>query len=126
MRGARITMANALDREFKGHTGSVWCLQVVGDTLFTGSDDSTVRRWSRSSGETVGVYKGHSDWVNCLQVVDELLYTGSNDSTVRDGSIASINSTINSINYCHNIWTIHFTPFIKKIHHKTTHQANTT
>src|SRR5258708_5256511 len=29
-----------------GHTGSVWCLVVDGDSLFSGSSDKTIRKWN--------------------------------------------------------------------------------
>lgn len=38
---------------FAGHRNSVICLAVFGDTLFTGSPDTTARAWSVATGVQV-------------------------------------------------------------------------
>ena len=64
------------DPQYAGHSNAVLCLQVVGDTLFTGFGDKTARSWSVSSGAPIRTYAGHSGAV-CLQVVGDTLFTGS-------------------------------------------------
>uniref|UniRef100_A0A7S0EU85 Guanine nucleotide-binding protein subunit beta-like protein n=1 Tax=Hanusia phi TaxID=3032 RepID=A0A7S0EU85_9CRYP len=44
---------------FNGHQGAITCMQVVDGTLFTGSEDKTVRAWSLDSGLCLQLYQGH-------------------------------------------------------------------
>ena len=66
----------------KGHTDSVYCLTEWKDYLYSGSTDSTIRKWN-SKGECVGVLKGHKYPVECLTVWNNHLYSGSEDKTIR-------------------------------------------
>ena len=58
----------ALLRVFAGHTGTVYCAQVHGDTLFTGSFDKTVRAYDMADNVLKHTFKGHTGWVHSLCV----------------------------------------------------------
>uniref|UniRef100_A0A0C3TP46 Uncharacterized protein n=1 Tax=Guillardia theta (strain CCMP2712) TaxID=905079 RepID=A0A0C3TP46_GUITC len=53
---------------FNGHQGAITCMQVVDGTLFTGSEDKTVRAWSLDSGLCLQLYQGHLHAVRDLTV----------------------------------------------------------
>ena len=46
------------------------CEQADGDTLVSGSDDTTLRVWDIPTGKCTHVLQGHTDHVYCLQVKD--------------------------------------------------------
>ncbi|KAF3846949.1 hypothetical protein F7725_004027, partial [Dissostichus mawsoni] len=70
---------------FVGHQGPVWCLCVysVGDLLFSGSSDKTIKVW-----DTCTTYKcqktleGHDGIVLALCIQGPRLYSGSADCTI--------------------------------------------
>ena len=55
------------------------------DEIITGSNDSTLRVWSLSSGECQAVYDGHMSSVLCLVLTcdGESVISGSEDKTVK-------------------------------------------
>ena len=70
-----------------GHKGSVCCLQALPDgRIVSGSDDNTIRIWTRNADGTWGheVLTGHEDSVLCLQALpDGRIVSGSKDGTIR-------------------------------------------
>ena len=56
-------------RRFGGHSGGVTCMSVVDGSLFTGSEDGTVRAWALDSGNCLQVYQGHLSGVRCLRIM---------------------------------------------------------
>ena len=67
----------------------IYCLQLVGDTLYTGSRDSTARSWDANTGATKFIFRGHkkgkvagTGGVTCLAVIGTTLYTSSSDGTM--------------------------------------------
>ena len=67
----------------QGHTDCVWCLTVVGNRLYSGSYDRTIRVWDTDTHQHVTTLQGHTNAVNCLTVVGNKLYSGSDDRTIR-------------------------------------------
>ncbi|WBW75253.1 WD repeat protein [Schizosaccharomyces osmophilus] len=83
---------------YKGHGGPVTCCQVeslMGDDqdrfLYTGSWDSTIKRWNVRTGECVETLLGHADYVKSLLLFEEegLLISGSVDATLAIWDIRS-------------------------------------
>jgi WD40 repeat protein len=78
-------------RLFKGHSGTVTCLQpseaagVEGD-LYTGSADGTVRAWDVGTGESRMTFRGHHKEVYSVSVwpLDnpDHVFSGSRDATI--------------------------------------------
>jgi F-box and WD-40 domain protein CDC4 len=62
---------------YRGHTGGVWALSVVGDVLLTGSTDRTLLVWDLWRGTLLGKLRGHGSTVRCA-----LLYSQCNSSDI--------------------------------------------
>ncbi|WYZ41116.1 hypothetical protein EsH8_V_000011 [Colletotrichum jinshuiense] len=72
-------------RTLSGHTHSVRAISAHGDTLVSGSYDSTVRVWRISTGESLHVLHGHSQKVYSVVLDHERnrCISGSMDSLVK-------------------------------------------
>lgn len=78
-------------RVLMGHTHSVRAISAYGDTLVSGSYDSTVRVWRISTGEMLHVLRGHSQKVYSV-VLDHKrnrCISGSMDSLVKIWDLAT-------------------------------------
>lgn len=78
-------------RVLSGHTHSVRAISAYGDTLVSGSYDSTVRVWRISTGESLHVLHGHSQKVYSV-VLDHKrnrCISGSMDSLVKIWDLAT-------------------------------------
>jgi WD40 repeat protein len=112
--GAVLDGANLLEVDFgqlpmlDGHSEYVNCLEFDADshTLFSGSDDNTIRMWNTQNFECRKVLNGHTDWVRSilLDTSTGTLYSGSTDKTIRVWDIHTgatskvLNGHIGSIN----------------------------
>ena len=67
----------------QGHTGTVFCLIVHNNILYSGSDDNTIRAWNLDTNECITALQGHTGYVKCLIVHNNMLYSGSRDDTIR-------------------------------------------
>jgi len=70
-------------KTLKGHQNGVMCLQFSGNTLATGSYDTTIKIWDLESGEELRTLKGHTSGIRCLQFDDVRLISGALDNTIR-------------------------------------------
>ena len=57
-----------LDIALKGHSKKVTCLHNVSDSLFSGSEDSSVIVWSLLTGKSKKILNDHSGTINCVQL----------------------------------------------------------
>ena len=66
-------------------------MRVVGETLWTGSEDCTLRSWDIRKGKLGHVAKGHTDWVTsvALDCAAGRLATGSSDKTANLWDLAT-------------------------------------
>ena len=71
------------ERKFDGHEGPIACLCVTDTSVYTGSSDHTMRRYSLASGECVDVYRGHRGWVITVNEFEGMVITSSKDETIR-------------------------------------------
>ncbi|BFZ17892.1 hypothetical protein BsWGS_20930 [Bradybaena similaris] len=68
---------------FVGHLGPVWCLCAMGDVLFSGSTDKTVKVWDTSSSyKCVKTMEGHTGIVLALCTHGNKLFSGSQDCNI--------------------------------------------
>lgn len=90
---------NSLSYILEGHLGGVWAVDVLGDTLVSGSTDTTVRVWDLKTGKCTHTFKGHEATVRCVKIArpkeavvrvggqttlgQPLIVSGSRDSTLR-------------------------------------------
>lgn len=65
-----------------GHTDAVRALRVVGDRLYSGSYDGTVRAWSTATLQLERTLRCHSGPVRTLTAAGGYLFSGSYDHTV--------------------------------------------
>jgi len=68
---------------FVGHGGPVWCLDLQGDVLVSGSYDKTIKVWSMKQGSIRATLRGHTSWVSSLQFHGETIISGSWDATLK-------------------------------------------
>ncbi|KAI8923454.1 WD40-repeat-containing domain protein [Entophlyctis helioformis] len=73
---------------FRGHSGPVTSLAVVYDSngadvsLFTGSWDKTIRKWSTADESQILCISFHNDFVKSLRLFGSHLYSASADKTI--------------------------------------------
>ena len=71
---------------FEGHQGGISGLQVLDGTLFTASQDKTIRAWSVSHGKCLQIYSGHLHEVKCMCVSPGgIMVSGGGDVRVWNG-----------------------------------------
>jgi WD40 repeat protein len=60
-------------------------LSSDGKSIYSGSNDNTIRVWNLENGECVQTLAGHSDGVTCMSLSSDgkSIYSGSNDTTIR-------------------------------------------
>ncbi|KAF5397972.1 F-box and WD-40 domain protein 1/11 [Paragonimus heterotremus] len=66
----------------EGHTGSVLCLQYIGNLLISGSSDTSVRLWDLSTGRCLNVITHHAEAVLHLRFRNNVLVTCSKDRSI--------------------------------------------
>ncbi|CAH8553037.1 unnamed protein product [Schistosoma guineensis] len=66
----------------EGHSGSVLCLQYIGNLLISGSSDTTVRLWDLSTGCCLNVINHHAEAVLHLRFRNNILVTCSKDRSI--------------------------------------------
>ncbi|KAA0197043.1 F box:WD repeat containing protein 1A [Fasciolopsis buskii] len=66
----------------EGHSGSVLCLQYIGNLLISGSSDTTVRLWDLSTGRCLNVICHHAEAVLHLRFRNNILVTCSKDRSI--------------------------------------------
>jgi len=71
---------------FRGHREAInaLCLSPTGDTLYSASDDGTIRMWDTETGISIAVLSRHSDKVKALAINKSgtLLCSGGNDKKI--------------------------------------------
>ncbi|RUS79841.1 hypothetical protein EGW08_012405 [Elysia chlorotica] len=77
-----------------GHLGPVWCLCAMGDYLFSGSTDTTIKVWDTSSSyKCVKTMEGHTGIVLALCTYGHNLFSGSHDRTIIVWNVDTYEST---------------------------------
>ncbi|XP_076443202.1 E3 ubiquitin-protein ligase TRAF7-like [Babylonia areolata] len=68
---------------FVGHQGPVWCLCAMGDYLFSGSSDKTIKVWDMgASYKCERTLEGHTGIVLALCTYGNKLFSGSQDCNI--------------------------------------------
>lgn len=77
------------------HVGSILSLCVVGDVLFSGSQDCNIIVWDLGSFTYIGTLPGHHGFVRALaaSLPTKLFFSGSQDKTIRVWSLDTFSST---------------------------------
>lgn len=66
-----------------GHKGYITCASVFDTYVFTGSADSTIKKWDLTSNKCMFTYQGHNSKIHKILVTKDLLFSTSNDKTAR-------------------------------------------
>ncbi len=72
---------------FHGHNEMVYSLAVIGQTLFSGSGDCTIKAWDIKTGKCIATFEGHENSVYSLAVIGQTLFSGSADNTIKAWNI---------------------------------------
>lgn len=80
---------------FKGHSNTVFAMQLSKSFLFSGSTDLKIIKWNAETGEMIRTFLGHSDLIFALQVKDNELFSAGADIkifkwNITDGTIINI------------------------------------
>lgn len=87
-------------RSFAGHTNDIWCLEVQGNYIASGSKDTTIRvrepsylsaprpsdspqLWDLRGGSALRSYEGHTYSILSLQMDGTKIVSGSRDESIR-------------------------------------------
>ena len=76
-------------RNLVGHSHAVRCLALNSTSLFSGSDDTSIKEWDIQSGECRRAIKAHSDCVLCFALSSNSLFSGSYDNSIKEWDIQS-------------------------------------
>lgn len=78
------------DRILEGHTDWILSMVAIEGFLFSGSGDSTIRKWNQE-GQCLSVMQSHKSAINFLLAHNRELYSASTDMTIKrwnmDGQI---------------------------------------
>lgn len=68
----------------EGHKGGInaIALDANSNTVYSGSDDKSVRAWDTNKGVCLAVYEGHCGIVSCLALHGNHVFSGSYDKSV--------------------------------------------
>jgi WD40 repeat protein len=71
---------NKVTKRFEGHTSRINVVKFSLHHMYTGSDDSTVRRWNLTRGTCSTLFKGHKDKVHTILLDLPIMLSGSTDT----------------------------------------------
>ena len=71
----------------KGHNGTVYCLAIHNDRLYSGTGTS-IEVWPLSDHSVIDTLEGHSVSVFCLAIHNDRLYSGLGDNTIKVWSLS--------------------------------------
>eukprot|EP00531_Pseudo-nitzschia_arenysensis_P006587 CAMPEP_0116140094 /NCGR_PEP_ID=MMETSP0329-20121206/13656_1 /TAXON_ID=697910 /ORGANISM="Pseudo-nitzschia arenysensis, Strain B593" /LENGTH=820 /DNA_ID=CAMNT_0003635169 /DNA_START=135 /DNA_END=2597 /DNA_ORIENTATION=- len=80
-----ISMTSTPEQVFMGHTATVFAVKCVspGSVLLSGSEDTTAKLWSVSTGSCLQTFFGHTGPVHDVAIVDQVTFlTASMDKTI--------------------------------------------
>nr|XP_019953106.1 PREDICTED: zinc finger protein 106-like isoform X3 [Paralichthys olivaceus] len=79
----RDAKSGLLLRSLEGHTGTVLCMKVVNDLVFSSSIDTSVHAHNIHTGELLRIYKGHGHAVTSIIILGKVMVTACLDRLVR-------------------------------------------
>ena len=94
-----------MNKTYKGHTDSINCLAVFPEdgTFVSGSDDGTLRLWTKDAEASLRTFEGHTQPVTCVATfADGTFVSGSADKTIRLWDKAT-GETLRTFT-CHTAW----------------------
>jgi WD40 repeat protein len=62
----------------------VQCVVAVSnEQIASGSTDSSIKIWNKSTGECFKTLEGHTGWISTIKVMSEQLFSCSNDTLIK-------------------------------------------
>lgn len=95
-----------LIKQIKHHTGAILCMQLRGNTLYSGSVDRTVIAFDISQGKISNKFLQHTLPVSSLQVFSSVLITACLDKKVRIFNLESSELLQTYIGYSHQLFSM--------------------
>ena len=68
---------------FRGHKAYITCAAILDTFVFTGSADTTIKKWSLTTNECLFTYESHTSKIHKILATENLLFTTSNDKTAK-------------------------------------------
>ena len=96
-----------------GHTGAVWSLAISpdGQTLFSGSEDRTVKQWSLATGTVTHTFSGYIDSIRAIALSPSGQTLAIADNlTIHLVNVTTGNPTITLKAHSAPIWSLAFRP----------------
>ncbi|XP_053630464.2 WD repeat-containing protein 86-like [Cherax quadricarinatus] len=66
-----------------GHTGRIVCVATSMTFVYTGSEDSTIKKWDICTSDCIFTYSGHVSQVNRIMCAGDFLFSTSYDKTAK-------------------------------------------
>ena len=92
IRGFNITTGEV--KMYEGHKSWVYCIEILDDQMFSGSDDQSVIVWDIKTTKILQSLKGHSNGVTTIGFTNNDMYTGSYDWNIIWWSLEEIQNRI--------------------------------
>ena len=77
------TSKSKIITRFKGHLQKISCCEILGDLVFTGSDDTTLKIWDLRSRKSIQSLEDASDAISDVKIKENTIFTASIDGKVR-------------------------------------------
>ena len=68
---------------FRGHKSYIICAAILDTFVFTGSADTTIKKWSLTTNECLFTYESHTSKIHKILATENLLFSTSNDKTAK-------------------------------------------
>ncbi len=93
------TKSLELLKTMRGHTETVYSLQIKNDLVVSGSWDKTIRIWKIQTGSCLRILIGHTDRVLCVKFDIKQIVSASDDKTIKVWNL-DLNPNIASDTLC--------------------------
>ena len=67
----------------KGHLNRINCLTILGNKLFSGSNDCTIKIWDLNTKQCLQTLEGHQAGIECMTIWNDKLFSGSDDRRIK-------------------------------------------
>jgi len=74
---------------FRGHSNWVTAAVTEGKWLFTGSSDTSVKRWELATGMLLETYRGHQSEVTALEIYEHCVYSAGREGAILKRDVGS-------------------------------------
>ena len=90
-----------LKKDFIGHTAPINSILLTGNSMFTASQDRTIRQWETSTGKAIRTFNGHTEEVWKVVIDGNNLISGGGDESIRIFDL-STGQLVRTIEHAHH------------------------